>query len=362
MSVKRRKRSQELNPSRGFSIVRQSVLTKALLLSFLVIGFYLPALHAGYIWDDRNVIENPNIVSPKGLFGLWRDPKSISAVESGYWPLTYTSFWIEYRIWGDRPFGYHLTNVVLHLANAMLVWLVLMRLGVPWAWFAALVYALHPMRVESVAWVVERKDLLSGFFYLFSLKAYLSLSQTMRSRHYWFSLAWFICALLSKSVAVTLPAAILAILWWRNGRIERREVLRLIPFFAAGLVLSLLGMVLTRQSGQLMEELGVVERFLVAGRAFWFYAVKTVLPFGLMAVFPKWSVDSTIWWQYLFPIFAALTFAVLWSLRERLGRGAFVSVFYFALTLSPTLGFFNFPLFRYTYVTQRYAYLGSIGL
>jgi protein O-mannosyl-transferase len=133
----------------------------ALLLVVAVLIAYLPALQGGYIWDDnRYVTENPILPQPDGLAAIWTDPGATIQ----YYPMVFTTFWLEYRLWGLNPLGYHATNILLHALSALLLWAILRRLAVPGAWLAAALFALHPVHVESVAWVTERKNVLSGLF------------------------------------------------------------------------------------------------------------------------------------------------------------------------------------------------------
>ncbi len=143
-------------------------------LTFLV---YLPAIRGGFVWDDEAyVINNMTLRSLRGLWEIWFQPARLVQ----YYPLTFTSLWINYQIGGLNPFGYHLVNVLLHSLNGFLVWRLLERLKVPGAWFAALLFLLHPVQVESVAWVTERKNVLSGFFYLSALLSYLRYNEVVR--------------------------------------------------------------------------------------------------------------------------------------------------------------------------------------
>jgi tetratricopeptide (TPR) repeat protein len=290
--------------------------------------------------------------------------------------LTFSSFWVEYHLWGLHALGYHLVNVLLHALNAILVWRLLRRLSVPGALLAAAVFALHPVHVESVAWVAERKNVLSGLFYLLSLSCYMRFLGVARADSpaevqpspwscYALAFLFFLCALASKTVTATLPAAILLIQWWRNGRVGRQELLWAAPFLAAGLGAGLLTGHLERYTvGAVGPEwaMSPLARGLVAGRAFWFYAGKLAWPARLTFIYPRWAVDPSAWPHYLFPLAAVAALAGLWTLRGRIGRGPLAAVLFFAVTLSPALGFFDvFPM-RYSYVADHFQYLASLGL
>jgi len=136
---------------------------------------YAPAIKNGYIWDDpAHVTENSLLKSSEGLKKIWFEPSA----SHQYYPLTFSSFWAEYHIWNLNPFGYHLVNVLLHILNAILLFFVLRRLNILGAWMAVAIFALHPVHVESVAWISERKNVLSGFFYLSSLLFYIRFALT----------------------------------------------------------------------------------------------------------------------------------------------------------------------------------------
>ena len=356
-------------PAAARSATTRNTLLGAAVLIAAVLAAYGPALRGGFVWDDpRYVTENPVLTEPSGLYRIWFD---VGATVQ-YYPLVFTSFWIESRLWGLQPLGYHLVNVLLHAANAVLVWRVLRRLSVPGAWLAAGIFALHPVHVESVAWITERKNVLSGLFYLTALLAYLRFAPpdgegSARGRPWRFyalAVGLFACALLSKTVTCSLPAAIALLLWWRRGRIGRSDALALLPLFAVGAALALTTIWLEKHNvgaqGQAWE-LSVVQRCLIAGRALWFYAGKLVWPLPLIFTYPKWQIDAGQWWQYLFPAGAVALPLGLWVLRRRIGKGPLVAALCFAGTLLPALGFVDVYPMRYSYVADHFQYLASIA-
>jgi tetratricopeptide (TPR) repeat protein len=337
------------------------------LLTVLVLVTYLPAYGAGFIWDDDYyVTANPTLHDLDGLKSIWLD---VFATPQ-YYPLVHTSFWLEYRLAGSSPFLYHVTNVILHAANAVLLWRILLRLSVPGAWLIAAVFALHPMQVESVAWITERKNLLSALFYLSSALAYLRFSRKADDGAppwgiYAGSLLMYLAALLSKSVAASLPAALLLILWWKRGIVVRRDWLTLLPMLLVGAVFGLLTVWLEREHVLAKGpewDLSFLDRCLIAGRALWFYASKLVWPQDLAFIYPRWAIDPGAWWQYLFPLAAVAVVSALFVLRQRMGRGPVTAVLFYAGTLFPALGFFNFYPMRYSFVANHFQYLACIGL
>ena len=348
---------------------------KGAVIVLIVVAAYLPALYSGYIWDDDvYVTNNPALRNIEGLWASWTH----LGANVQYYPLVFTSFWLEYHLWQLSPFGYHLVNVVLHLLNALLVWFILRRLEVRGAWLAAAVFAIHPVHVESVAWITELKNVLSGFFYLGAVAAYLAFANCWNddafpsdagpSAHAWraYALAFLLFgfALLSKTVTVTLPVILLVLAWWKRGRLEKRDVLPLVPFLLLAAVMGSVTPYLERvQVGATGSEwqLTLVERALIAGRAIWFYLGKLLLPVHLVFSYPRWSVDASRWWQYLFPISALAALIALYRKRERIGRGPFAAILFFVLTLAPALGFFDLYPMRYSFVADHFQYLASLG-
>jgi tetratricopeptide (TPR) repeat protein len=334
------------------------------LLVAMVVTAYVPALEAGFIWDDDDyVTENPLLHAPDGFERIWL---SMDA-PSQYFPLVYTAFRIEYGLWGLDPFGYHVVNVLLHAANALLLWLLLRRLGVPGAWFAAAVFALHPVQVESVAWITERKNVMSLLFSLLSLLAWLRFVEPRvgpTRRFYVTSLLCYALALSSKVTACTLPAAQLLVLWLRGHRIDWRRLAQIAPFLVLGIAM---GLVITYWERHHIGTLGdrftisPIESFLVATRASWFYLGKLFWPTQLTFSYPKFAIDPSDPLQDGWAIAGAALLAALWFGRRRIGRAPFAAAVFFVATLSPLLGFIPLFTFWYTYVADHYQYVASIG-
>src|SRR6266508_668142 len=201
---------------------------------------YQQAWHAGYIWDDDvYVTGNKLLTVPDGLKRIWFSLDS----PSQYFPLVYTTFRIERALWGLNPTGYHCVNILLHILNALLVWRLLYVLRVPGAWLAAAIFALHPVQVESVAWITERKNVLMGFFFLLTLLTWVEFldQQTRRRwRLYLLALVLYALALLSKTTACTLPVALLLILRLRKKSVTKGTLLQVVPFVVLGIAMGLL--------------------------------------------------------------------------------------------------------------------------
>ncbi|HEY6000496.1 MAG TPA: tetratricopeptide repeat protein [bacterium] len=348
---------------------RRAVLPAALLL-LLVVSAYLPALRNGFIWDDdTNVTNNPVLTQDDGLRRIWTDLRA----NEQYYPLTHTSFWLERRAFGLRPFGYHLDNVLLHAGSSVLLWRILAFLGVPGAWFAAAVFALHPVHAESVAWVTERKNTLSGFFMMLSVfsfvHAHLRAERDPEARKaragQLLPLGFFLAALLSKTAVCLLPFGLAAIVWWRRGRIIGRDFRTLLPFVALGSAFGLLTAWLEQShvgaSGSEFT-MDFATRFLIAGRAWWFYVFELFWPADLVFVRPRWDIKATDPMAWLFPAAVLLALAVLVLWRRRTGRGPLAAVAWYSAMIFPALGFFNVYFMRYAFVQDHFQYHASAGI
>jgi protein O-mannosyl-transferase len=277
----------------------------------------------------------------------------------------HSAFWLEHRLWGDATLGYHLVNIAWHALAAILVAMILRRLAIPGAHLAAAVFALHPVCVESVAWITEQKNTLSAVFYLGAALLYVHFDLSRRKRFYFLALGLFGAALLCKTVTATLPGALLVIFWWQRGRLSwRRDVLPLAPFFAlgaaAGVFTAWIERTMIGAEGARFA-ISAPERFLIAGRAVWFYLGKLVWPADLLFIYPRWHLDATAWGQYLYPAAALLWAAALWALRRR-WRGPLAGSLYFAGTLFPALGFFNVYPFLFSFVADHFQYLATLGI
>ena len=342
---------------------------------------YLPALSAGWIWDDNDyVTENELLRDFDGLLRLW-----ILYETPQYYPMVFTTFWVEYRLWELNPAGYHAVNVLLHGMNAILLWIVLVRLRVPGALAIALVFALHPIMVESVAWVSERKNVLSLFFYLSAALAYLHFdrlrflttthdssggprrrSSRGRSPWGWYAaaLGLFLLALFSKTVTCSLPAALILVMIWQRHPITWQRLLPLAPFFVVGFLLAMNTAAIEREwvgaEGADFDH-SFLERTLIATRGLVFYPGKMLWPEPLTFIYPRWEIDASNPLQYLpLVIFLAAGLACLEALRRGY-RGPFVALSLYAGTVFPALGYFNVYPHLFSFVADHFVYHASIG-
>ena len=332
-----------------------------LLLGLLAAVSYVPALSGGFVWDDVIFSEEPVVHAVSGLKSIWFSPADIRN-EGHYWPLVYSSFWLEHKLWGLNPAGYHAVNIALHLANCLLLWRLFERMRVPGAAVIAAVFAVHPVHVESVAWIIERKDVLSALFYLAAVLVWVRFVEQPRPWRYGLALVLFAAGLLSKSVVVTLPVALAIWQWWQSGRVRWVDLLRLAPFVAVavGITAADLSFYTSREPLDLGYTLA--ERTLIASRALWFYAGKLLWPADLAVIYPLWEIDAgdLLAWAYL--VAAAALAAALWLARGRIGRGPLAGVLYFAVTLGPVLGFVDYGYMQFSFVADRFQYLAGIGV
>ena len=382
------KRDNSLKPADPAPVLswRRDFGAAALVFAATLIA-YFPALRGGLIWDDDFHVTKPLLRSLHGLGLIWFHVGETPQ----YYPLLHSAFWVEHRLWGDAVLGYHLVNVLLHATSACLFGLILKKLlvervapnplvglsgrisvlgatrstflGTPLV--GALLFALHPVCVESVAWISEQKNTLSTVFYLLSALAFLEFDRTRKWAGYFLATGLFVLALLSKSVTATLPAALLVVFWWQRGRLSwKRDIAPLLPWLAigaaSGLFTAWVEKFSIRATGAEFS-LTAVQRCLVAGRVIWFYLGKLAWPVDLTFIYPRWVIDASAGWQYLFPLaFVALVAALALTCRRT--RGPLAALLLFAGSLAPVLGFFNVYPFRYSFVADHFQYLATLGI
>ncbi|HEY7087369.1 MAG TPA: tetratricopeptide repeat protein [Tepidisphaeraceae bacterium] len=383
---------------------RRANMIGAVILVAVTLLAYARTFQSGFVWDDNYyVTENPLLKNWDGLRRIWVDviPDPSTYALPQYYPMTHTSFWLEYHLWGLNPTGYHAVNLTLHICNAMLIWLLLRKLSVPGAWLAAILFAVHPINVESVAWVAERKNVLCLLFYLSSLYVYLRYAGVIRGREKvaltapadskspqieWFTLpddpqrlymlavVLFLCALFSKTIASSMPAAALLIIWWkRGGKLTRDDILPALPLLVVGAAMGMLTAYMERVRVGIAERpedwqyaptmLGqLAARCIIAGRVIWFYVAKILLPYPLSFNYTRWTIDPSSPVQYLGAVAVIVVVALLVLYRKKLGNGPLVAVLFFNGTLFPALGFMNVWPMRYSFVADHFVYISMIGL
>jgi tetratricopeptide (TPR) repeat protein len=334
-------------------------LVLVLLTVFLV---YLPALNGGLLLDDDSHITRPELQTIGGLYRIWFE---VGATYQ-YYPLLHSAFWFEHKLWGDSVVGYHTVTLLWHMLTVSLLYFILLRLKIPGALLAAAIFALHPVMVESVAWMSEQKNTLSAVFCLSAMLAYVKFDESRHGVYYFTALCLFVLGLLTKTViTATLPAALLVLFWWQRGNLSwKRDIRPLLPFLVMG---AMGGFVTAWVERKLIGAEGVdfemtlLERGLVASRVIWFYLSKLMWPANLVFFYPRWDINPKEWWQWLFPIATLGAFVGLWAMRRR-SRGPLAAWLLFVGTLVPVLGFLNVYPFIFSFVADHFQYLASLGI
>ncbi|HVU15323.1 MAG TPA: tetratricopeptide repeat protein [Candidatus Didemnitutus sp.] len=324
----------------------------------LVFVAYARVWGAGFIWDDDAHVTPVALRSAHGLWRIWTEPGATQQ----YYPLLHSLFWLEFRLWGDASLGYHLANLLLHSSVAILLALTLRRLGLKGAWVAAAIFAVHPVMVESVAWISEQKNTLSAALYFAAALAYLNFDTRRRPGAYGLATLLFVGALTAKTVTATLPAALLVIFWWQRGKLSlRRDVAPLLPWFAlsgvAGLVTAWMERTSVGATGE-MFKIGGIERFLIAGRAVGFYFGKLLVPSDLIFIYPRWEISRAHWVDWLPLAGPMLVMVLAWSMRHR-SRAPLAVILLYVGTLFPALGFIDVYPFQFSFVADHFQYLAA---
>lgn len=343
------------------------------IITFLV---YLPSLKSGFVnWDDPGyVYNNPYIRSLGADFWKWA---FTTPVQSLWHPLTLASYALNHAIWGLNPAGYHFDNILFHSINTLLVFFLTIRLmesagmrglysfkAIGAGLTTALLFGLHPLHVESVSWISERKDVLSALFFLLSILAYLRYVPEKKRSYYFAALVLFILALMSKPMAVTLPAALLIIDFYplkRLGKDLKKAVIEKLPFLALSVAVSAVAVWAQNKSGALagVEIYSFTDRAAVAVRAIGFYLYKTVLPFDLAPYYPAPLKGELLGAPFLAALLA-LAAITLFCLFMRKKKPVFLAVWlYFLVTLLPVSGIMQVGGQA---AADRYMYIPSISL
>lgn len=332
------------------------------LLLLTTILVYSPALNGVVLWDDDEHITKPELQSIGGLYRIWFE---LGATQQ-YYPLLHSAFWFEHKLWNDSVLGYHVVTLLWHMLAVSLVYFILVRLKIPGALLAAAIFALHPVMVESVAWISEQKNTLSAVFCLSAMLAYLKFDESRQRSYYFTALCLFVLGLLTKTpITATLPATLLLVFWWQRGDLSwKRDVRPLVPFFVLGAMAGFATAWVERKligAEGVDFELTLLQRSLLACRVIWFYLSKLVWPANLVFIYPRWDINPMEWWQWLFPIATLGALVGLWTMRRR-WRGPLAAWLMFVGTLVPVLGFMNVYPFKWSFVADHYQYLASLGI
>jgi Flp pilus assembly protein TadD len=340
-----------------------------MLIAALTYFMYRPAISGEFVLDDEQLTQNSQMKAPDGLYQLWFTTKP-----ADYWPVTYSSFWLEWRLWSDHPTGYHVVNLVLHVIDVLLLWLVLRQLAIPGAFLAALIFAVHPVNVESVAWIAQRKNLLSLMFLLLSTFCYLKSEERhdLTAQHagqsktgpwYFASLMLFVLGMLSKGSVVILPSILLLLIWWRRTLVTS-DFVRISPFFVVGGLLALLNIWFQRHGADtVVRDVTILQRILGAGAVVWFYLSKALAPVNLLFFYPQWNIQVArfIWWLPLFAVLA-ITAILVWQRNSWLVRPLLFAWVFFNISLMPVMGFTDVGFMQYSLVADHYQHIAIIGV
>ena len=350
------------------------------LIVLACIVVFWPALRGEFIFDDDiHLTQNHLVQAPDGLSRIWGGKET-----AVYWPVTYSNFWLEWRLWGMKTSGYHITNLLLHMATALLLWSVLRELNIPGAWFAAMLFAVHPINVESVAWISQRKGLLALLFSLLSISWYLKVEEGRGKAEeekskggeeqipsiagpsvwYWLSVAAFLLAMLSKGSVAILPVVLLMIVWWRRP-IIKIDVARTLPYWLIAIVFTGVN-VWQHTTGKVIRTASFGERLAGAGAVVWFYLGKALAPIQLVFVYPQWHVEprDLLWWLPLATV-AAVTLVLLAkrnAAHDNWGRALLFAWLFFCVALVPVLGFVDAGYMKYSPVADHYQHIALIGV
>ena len=342
--------------------LRREWIWGALLIASVIMA-YLPVWRAGFVWDDSLlIVKNPCISAPDGLRQIW----TTSAAD--ICPLTLTTFYLEHALWGFAPLPFHVVNVLVHAACAVLLWRVLLALRIPGAWLGAVLWALHPVNAESVAWITELKNTQSGLFFLLSVHFFVQWlkddkpSASTKTHALMFACAF--CAMASKSSTVILPLVLCLCAWWIEGRLRRRVIAGVGPIFLLSLAASLLSLWTQKlQLGLVTDRWSrtIPERVVSAGDAVWFYIGKLLWPHPVISIYPRWQIDAGSAISYLPGLAVILVLLILWLNVSTWSRPWFFAFAYFLIASLPTLGLFENLIFRFSLVFDHFQYLGSMG-
>jgi protein O-mannosyl-transferase len=341
------------------SAMRSDRVKNCLFAATLVAAVFLvyqPAWNGGFLWDDDTHLLNNPVLRPGGLLRTW-----VPGTYANYWPLTATVYRLEFDMWGLDPLGFHLVNIALHALSALLVWRILTLLRIPGAMLAAAIFALHPVNVESVAWIAQLKNVLSLPLALLAMLFYL---RHERNGYWWqltASLTLFLLSALAKGMTLTLPVVLLACAWWQRGRIGRRDLLRILPFLLVGGLM--VGMEVFQQhfaGAAAVRSDSLLGRAVVAGCAVWFYFWKLIWPVNLTFVYPRWTIGERDLMAYLPGALLVATLALAWWQRRSWGRPVVMLLVCYVALLLPALGFVNIFFMEYSLVADHWQYAAMI--
>ena len=331
-----------------------------LLIAGAALWIYWPVLNGDWLWDDDTLIsQNGLIQDPYGIWNIWFTPGDLI----DYFPLSASVEWLGWQIWDTDTLGYHLLNVILHTGSALLLWRLFSKLGLRLAWLGGLFFVIHPVMVESVAWMAELKNTLSMPPFLLAMCAWINYEARGQWKDYFLALGFFLVAMLCKSSMVMFPVVILLFAWWKRGRIGWRDFQHSAPFFFISLIVGLMLIAYLRHGvGEETIALGgLLSRLACIGLSLSFYFSKSFLPVALSPIYPQWQIDPPTLWQFLpWPVFAGVL-VWLWRKRDTWGRHALLGAGFFLINLAPFTGLRTIAFMRVTWVMDHILYLPILG-
>jgi len=358
-------RSEEVLVAKS-SEANGKLLLQAMVIVAAGLWVFWPTLRGDWLWDDNVLVtDNLQLRNLSGLWNIWFAPGS----QRDYYPLEQTVLWLEWQLWHTDTLGYHVITLVLHLLSALLVWRLLGKMGLRLAWLGGLLFAIHPVQVESAAWAAELKNTLSLPPLLLAMSFYLDYEERKSRSDYLLALALFGVALLCKLTVVMFPVVILLYAWWKRSRIGWGALKTSAPFFvlslAVGLITILSGVwdgLFNHLTSDYVPAGGFAARLALAGQELAFYFSKSVLPVELLPVYPKWAVDPASPLHYLPWLVLGGVVYWLWTKRRSWGRHALLGLGFFLINLAPCPGFIPAPNLGYAWVRDHFLYLPIIGL
>ncbi|MBF0288882.1 MAG: tetratricopeptide repeat protein [SAR324 cluster bacterium] len=359
---KKKKHQPELN---SVSSIRVTIAGVGALILFTLVAYY-PAIEAGFIIDDDKFFLTDQVLKvPEGLWEIWFAPSKNNGVWP-YIPITRSTFWLEYQLFGQIPQISHSINIILHLISALLLWLGLKYCKVRGAWLIGVLFALHPVYVQSVAWITERKNVVSAIFYLLSFWSFFYFDQKKCWRWYGVALFLFVCAVLSKTSTIMLPLLLIFCRLWLGFTWKKADMLSLLPFFLVAVAMGYFRIqfeLLFFGASDSQFSLSFLERLIIAGHIPFFYVSKLLFPYPLIFTYSKWNIDPAQLAMYM-PLMSLLITAMIlfWKYQDGWGKSLFLGLGGFLVSLFPVLGFFNNAWTQFSFVADHWVHLPSIPL
>jgi hypothetical protein len=336
-------------------------LLGALVIAASVLWIYWPSLNGTWLWDDDYLLQKNDLIhDAEGLLSIWFSPTSLI----DYFPLTVSLEWLEWQFWPNTPLCYHLTNVIFHTCSALLVWHLLGKLGLRFAWLGGLIFAIHPVMVESVAWMAEIKNTTSMPPFLLAACAWVDYDRNRRAEYYYLSLFMFLAATLCKTTMVMFPVVILLYAWWKHDRITWRDIGNSVPFFGISLAVGIALILLLRHGvGEETIPLGgILSRLACAGTSLMFYFSRCVLPILMLPIYPQWKVNPAEPWEFTPWLLFGGAIYWLWTRRQAWARNVLFCLGFFLVNLVPFVGFRPISFMRFGWVMDHIIYLPILGL